>query len=166
MYTFSCLLRTSWCLVWKAAWQSSLPDTTSSILAGFLHGFDLFIYEILRIVSFANEAASSVYLFSLRLKRLLRAVRHISINSGWFHIYYIAFRGSKAYKEVKCRKSFWPTWGSNPRPSRYQHDALTNWANGPRRQTRLLRTISGKVSSRLFLFIRNCINLSGNCLIR
>ena len=29
----------------------------------------------------------------------------------------------------KLRK--WPAWGSNPRPSRYQHDALTNWANGP-----------------------------------
>lgn len=29
-------------------------------------------------------------------------------------------------------KSEWPAWGSNPRPSRYQHDALTNWANGPR----------------------------------
>ena len=28
-------------------------------------------------------------------------------------------------------KKIWPAWGSNPRPPRYQHGALTNWANGP-----------------------------------
>ena len=28
-------------------------------------------------------------------------------------------------------KTGWPMWGPNPRPSRYYHDSLTNWANGP-----------------------------------
>lgn len=36
-------------------------------------------------------------------------------------------------------KTSWPAWGSNPRPSRYQHDALTNWANGPRWKSWLVK---------------------------